>query len=233
MSAVDSGGFSYSGRDNLEAMRLAVRYNAFLVDLIGAHAAPVDRILDFGAGLGLFAEALRARGHQVSCLEVDDELARGLADRGFRAVRSPDELADSSIDYLYSLNVLEHIDDEVAALSALMPKLRRGARCLIYVPAFPILYSAMDRLVGHHRRYTAGSLRAALEGAGLSVERVEYADCLGFPASLAYRMLGGDGTLSPASVVAYDRWAFPASRAIDRLTRRWFGKNVFAVARKR
>lgn len=229
---MESGAFSYSGRDNLEAMRLAVRYNAFLIDLLEGQARPGDRILDFGAGLGLFAQALRERGHCVSCLEVDADLARRLAGRGFAAVRSPEELADGSIDYLYSLNVLEHIDDEVAALSAMIPKLRSGARCLVYVPAFAVLYSAMDRLVGHHRRYTAGTLRAVLEKAGLAVERVEYADSLGFPASLAYRMLGGSGVLQPTSVAAYDRFVFPASRALDRLLRRWIGKNVFAVARK-
>jgi len=225
--------FSYSGKDNLEAMRLAERYNAFLVDLVERNAPRGGRILDFGAGLGLFADALRDRGHHVSCLEVDPELANRLGARGFRAVRSPGELDDDSIDYVYSLNVLEHIDDDVAALSALVPKLRSGGRCFVYVPAFPVLFSAMDRLVGHHRRYTATALARVLGGAGLRIEQVEYADSLGFPASLAYRIVGGSGTLNPGSVVAYDRWVFPASRALDRVTRRWFGKNVYALATKR
>lgn len=224
--------FSYSGKDNLEAMRLATRYNAFLVGLIERHARPNDRILDFGAGLGLFAQALRERGHRVSCLEADADLKNRLAEHDFHAVRLPSELADDSIDYLYSLNVLEHIDDDVAALSALIPKLKTGARLLIYVPAFPVLFSAMDRLVGHHRRYTAGSLRGLLEKVGLHVERIEYADSLGFPASLAYRILGGSGVLEASSVVTYDRWIFPLSRKIDRVTRRLVGKNVFAIARK-
>lgn len=222
--------FSYSGKDNLEAMRLAERYNAFLADLIEREAPRDGRILDFGAGLGLFAGMLRERGHRVSCLEVDPELAQGLARQGFETVRSPGEIADASVDFLYSLNVLEHIDDDVAAMTALVSKLRHGARCLVYVPAFPVLFSAMDRLVGHHRRYTAATLARVLESAGLRVGRIEYADSLGFPASLAYRIAGGSGVLDPSSVRAYDRWIFPASRALDRVTRRWFGKNVFAVA---
>lgn len=224
--------FSYSGKDNLEAMRLATRYNAFLVGLIERHALPDDRILDFGAGLGLFAQALRDRGHRVSCLEADADLKNRLTEQDFEAVQFPSELADDSVDYLYSLNVLEHIDDDVAALTALIPKLRAGARLLVYVPAFPVLFSAMDRLVGHHRRYTSGSLRGLLEKVGLQVERIEYADSLGFPASLAYRLLGGSGVLDASSVVTYDRWMFPLRRRIDRLTRRFVGKNVFAVARK-
>lgn len=222
--------FTYSGKDNLEAMRLAERYNAFLVDLVEREAPRDGRILDFGAGLGLFAGMLRDRGYRVSCLEVDPELAQDLERQGFETVRSPGELADASVDYLYSLNVLEHIDDDVAALTALVPKLQHGGRCLVYVPAFPVLFSAMDRLVGHHRRYTAVTLARALESAGLRVARVEYVDCLGFPASLAYRIVGGSGVLDPSSVLAYDRWIFPASRKLDHVARRWFGKNVFATA---
>lgn len=228
-SAIDPE-FSYSGRDNLEAMRVADRYNAFLVDLVDKNARPADRMLDFGAGLGIFAEALRDKGHDVACLEVDGALRERLANRGFVAIESPAGLADDSLDYVYSLNVLEHIDDDVAALKALAPKLRRGGRCMIYVPAFPLLFSAMDRQVGHHRRYTSASLRDALQAAGFAVQRLEYADSLGFFASLAYRILGGSGVLDPRSVRTYDRWIFPLSRALDRLTNRWIGKNVFAVA---
>lgn len=224
--------FRYSGKDNLDAMRLATRYNAFLLAQIERYAPRDGRILDFGAGIGLFAGMLRDRGYRVSCLEVDPELAHGLEQQGFDTVRSPGELADASIDFLYSLNVLEHIDDDVAALTALAPKLRSGGRCLFYVPAFPVLFSAMDRLVGHHRRYTAASLTRSLESAGLRVGRVEYADSLGFPASLAYRIVGGSGVLNPSSVGSYDRWVFPASRALDHITRRWFGKNVLAVAHR-
>ncbi|MCO5106589.1 MAG: class I SAM-dependent methyltransferase [Burkholderiaceae bacterium] len=227
-----AGAFSYSGKDNLEAMRLATRYNAFLLALIERHAPRNGRILDFGAGLGLFASMLRDRGHRVSCLEIDPELAHGLEQQGFETVRSPRELVDASVDFLFSLNVLEHIDDDVAAMTALVPKLRRGGRCLIYVPAFQVLFSGLDRLVGHHRRYTAVTLCRSLESAGLRVEHVEYADSLGFPASLAYRIVGGSGVLDPSSVRTYDRWVFPASRALDRVACRWFGKNVFAVARR-
>lgn len=228
-STVDPG-FAYSGRDNLEAMRVADRYNAFLVDLVERGALTGDHMLDFGAGIGTFAEALRDRGHDVACLEVDGALREQLASRGFVAIESPADVADASIDYVYSLNVLEHIDDDVAALKALAPKLRDGGRCLIYVPAFPLLFSEMDRQVGHHRRYTSASLRDTLQAAGFEVQRLEYADSLGFFASLAYRILGGSGVLDPRSVQTYDRWIFPLSRALDRLTSRWIGKNLFAVA---
>ena len=65
--------FTYSGQDNLEAMRAAVRYNAFLADLIARHARPGERLLDFGAGLGTFADLLRAREEGQRCGGEDGE----------------------------------------------------------------------------------------------------------------------------------------------------------------
>lgn len=228
-----NGAFAYSGKDNLEAMRHATQYNAFLADLVARETRRGQRVLDFGAGLGVFAEALRARGANVACIEVDPVLSASLASRGFDCFGSPAELPDESFDFVYSLNVLEHIDDDVAALTALRPKLHPAGRCLIYVPAFPVLFGNMDRLVGHHRRYTRSSLVRVLTQAGFETTHVEYVDSLGFAASLAHRAIGASGTISPQAVSAYDRWVFPASRILDRLAKDWVGKNVFALARAR
>jgi len=128
----------------------------------------------------LAADALKAKGLEITCVEVDHDLCEQLVRRGHHAVQTPAELDDDSVDRIYSLNVLEHIDDDIAALNALTPKLRRGGRCLIYVPAFPKLLSEIDRQVGHHRRYTGASLRSVIEDAGLRIERLAYADSPGF-----------------------------------------------------
>ncbi|GAA4411456.1 class I SAM-dependent methyltransferase [Quisquiliibacterium transsilvanicum] len=221
----------YSGRDNLDAMRSAVRYNRFLEQLVARHAPPGNGpVLDFGAGLGDFALALKRRGLDVSCLEVDASLAARAQAGGLHTVMAIDEISPQSLHYAYSLNVLEHIEDDRAALTGLRTRLQSGARVLVYVPAFQVLYSEMDRLVGHHRRYTRRSLEAALSGAGFRVEFSRYVDTLGFAASLLYRAISGSGTLTADSIARYDRLVFPLSRMLDSLTDRWIGKNVYAVA---
>lgn len=220
----------YPGRDNLDAMRAAVLYNRFLEDLVARYAPDTGPVLDFGAGLGDFAVALRQRGLDVDCLEVDASLAARLRARGLRTVTTIDSLSPGEFRYAYSLNVLEHIEDDFAALAGLRTRMASGGRLMIYVPAFELLYSEMDRVVGHHRRYTRRTLEAVLAGAGFKVELSRYVDAPGFAASLLYRLIGGSGTLSADSVARYDRLVFPISRRLDALTGRWCGKNVYAVA---
>jgi SAM-dependent methyltransferase len=233
MNATDKATFTYSGRDNLVAMREAHRYNAYLHGLIVQHAPPSGTWLDFGAGGGQFAIPLQKAGNDVVALEVDPVLAASIAAKGVLTRNSLDEVAEESISYVYTLNVLEHISDDAQALRHLYRKLKPGGKLLIYVPAFQQLYSSMDTLVGHYRRYEKGPLREMVAKAGFTVESAGYADSLGYFASLVYKWLPQrDGTITPGSVALYDRWAFPISRLMDRFLWRWLGKNVYLVARK-
>lgn len=226
-----AGARGYTGRDNLEAMTEAKNYNAFLVDLVRTHCA-AGRVLDFGAGSGTFALPLHASGRDIVCVEPDAGLRALLADDGLAAVASTDELAPASIDCAYTLNVLEHIEDDVAALAGLADRLRPGGSLFVYVPAFEVLFSAMDEKVGHFRRYRRRELEEKLERAGYEVLESRYVDSLGFAASLVYKLVGdASGTISPRSVALYDRYAFPLSRLLDRLCGRLLGKNLLCVAR--
>lgn len=227
-----SAGTPYSGVDNLEIMKEAVRYNRYLLDLILEYAGDARNVVDVGAGGGTFASPLSDSGFDVTALEPDEALRAHLARLGLRAVSSAAELPAGSFDYAYTLNVLEHITDDVTALRDVRRMLKPGARLLIYVPAFPVLYTSMDEKVGHVRRYRRDTLARSVKAAGFEVERVEYADSIGFFATLVYRLADrGAGGINPRMLRIYDRAVFPLSRALDRLTHRWFGKNLVLVAR--
>ena len=223
----------YTGTDNLEVMAEAVNYNAFLHAQVAARARPGDRILDFGAGIGTFARELVRHGHAVACLEPDPAQAQRLAADGLPVVADLAELPDASLDYVYTLNVLEHIDDDGAAARGIAAKLKPGGRLLVYVPAFQVLYSSMDRKVGHVRRYRREGLAGVVRNAGMGNVAARYVDSLGFLAALAYRVVGSDdGTIDRRALRTYDRFVFPVSRLLDRLVGRWFGKNVLLTAEK-
>ena len=223
----------YQGTDNLEVMAAARNYNAFLVGLVLEHRHGARQVVDFGAGIGSFAGMVRAHGLDVLCVEPDSRQRALIRAGGHAAIADVDSLPDGTIDYIYSLNVLEHIADDSAALDLLARKLAPGGRVLIYVPAFPLLFSAMDRKVGHHRRYRRAQLVAGVERAGLTVIRSRYADSLGFLATLLYKVLGsGSGDLDRDSVVAFDRFVFPLSRLFDLALGRAIGKNVYVLAAK-
>jgi SAM-dependent methyltransferase len=223
----------YPGVDNLEALKEAENYNRYLASLIDEQLSPGCAVVDFGAGIGTFALPLLARGVRVVCVEPDPLLAAHLRSAGAATVPSLDEIAQDSIDLIYSFNVLEHIADDGAAIRAMAAKLKRGARLLAYVPAFEVLFSAMDRRVGHLRRYRRRGLTRLLSGSGLRVVDARYADSLGFVVSLLYRMIGNRaGTINPVALKLYDRWLFPLSRVADIALSRWIGKNVLAIAIK-
>lgn len=214
-------------------MRAAVRYNESLLQLVRANAAREDSIVDFGAGIGTFANLLRTEGYLVCCVEQDAEQAQIIRELGLPVANSLAELPAVSADVVYTFNVLEHVQDDESVLADVFRILKPGGRLIVYVPAFPVLYSSMDRKVGHVRRYRRADLRSKLAAAGFRVESTRYADSVGFLASLLYKLLGGNsGNISGESVAFYDRWIFPFSQVADRALHNFGGKNLIAVARK-
>lgn len=220
----------YVGGENLEIMDGAHNYNAWLADMATAGFRAGDSVLDFGAGRGTLTSLLRDRGLRVTALEPDEAMARRLEQHGFRTVRALHGVPDQSLQGIVSFNVLEHIDDDAGTVAMLRKKILRGGRAFVYVPAFPLLYSSMDRQVGHVRRYRRVGLVALFERCGFRVDVCRYADSIGFFAALAYRWLGSrDGILDPRAVRFYDRFVFPLSRLGDRLTHGTFGKNLILM----
>lgn len=223
----------YTGLDILETLREARVYNRYLTDLCAKGAGGARHALDFGAGIGTFSELIRERGYRVRCVESDAYLVECLREKGFETFTELAELRDESEDYIFSLNVFEHIEDDRSVLRALAAKLRRGGRILIYVPAFESLWSGMDDRVHHYRRYTRARLEDLVSSAGLQVEECRYADSLGYLAALVFKFFGRrDGRLSSAAVRTYDRLAMPLSIALDKIIAGSFGKNVYAICRK-
>ncbi|RKR70114.1 methyltransferase family protein [Acidovorax sp. 94] len=223
----------YSGRDNLEIMKEAVNYNKYLFNLIVSSAKKEDCLVDFGAGNGLFSYPVAFAGYRLICVETDPVLSAILVSHGMTVLNDLAEAEDGSIDYIYSLNVLEHIEDDTGILGLWFRKLRPGGKLLVYVPAFQILFSSMDRKVKHIRRYNKLELHEKISSAGFDVAESRYADGLGFLASLIYKIFDkGDGAVDPGMLKVYDRWVFPLSRRLDVVTHRIGGKNVYVRAVK-
>lgn len=140
---------------------------------------------------------------------------------------------DESIDFLYSLNVFEHIENDSAAMSEVYRVLKPGGKALIYVPANQKLFSAMDAKVGHYRRYSKKQLGGLAQERLGSKTKLEYVDSIGYFAALAYKYVGSKtGNLSVRSIKFYDRFIFPLSRQIDKVTNSFLGKNLVLEIQK-
>lgn len=226
----DSG---YKGIDNLEIMREAENYNCFLLNTVLEYANLGKHIVDFGAGIGIFALRLKHLGHKITCIENDTFLKNRLIQSGLDCVDSFSDIEDNSIDYIYTLNVLEHIEKDFETLVILHKKLNSNGVILVYVPAFNVIYSSMDRKVGHFRRYRLDGLRKLMEKAEFTINRAEYVDFIGFFASLIYLIINRkEGNINPEGLRFYDQFIFPVSRFFDRFSRFFIGKNLLIVARK-
>jgi SAM-dependent methyltransferase len=227
----------YTGVSTLEVLTSAVKYQRFLTGLLtpAAGAPEGDRLVaDFGAGLGTFARDARALGWQVTCVELDPALRARLHAEGFDVAESLNDVKPESLDFLFSYNVLEHIEDDEEVVHSFRRVLKPGAPLLLYVPAFMVAYGPLDRAVGHVRRYRRKPLIDLVESAGFTVEVCHYSDSIGFVAALAHRVVGdGSGEIGERAVKLYDRFVFPVSRRLDVLARRFFGKNLVLIAHRR
>jgi SAM-dependent methyltransferase len=227
-------GYKYEGTGYLEIGEDALRnYNASIAAMVVRYGAGAVRVMDFGAGIGTLSDLVRANGIAPLCLEPDPGQRAALERRGFRTAASLDDVADGSLDYVYSSNVLEHIADDVQALRELRRTLRPGGRLLLYVPAFQSLFSSLDVTVGHHRRYDRATLGAKLRDAAFEVDDLYYADFFGYFVTAIFKLVGNTmANANPLTLRIYDRGIFPVGRLVERLIRVPVGKNVVGVATK-
>ncbi len=160
------------------------------------------RILDVGCGTGANLKMLAQFG-QVEGVDLSEEALTFCRARGFINVRhgAVEQLPyeDSAFDLVTALDVIEHLDDDVAGLREMRRVLRPGGRALLFVPAFEFLWGVQDEVGHHRRRYRLPQLRRAVCEAGFAVERATYANFTFFAPILLGRALMRITPWQPAS----------------------------------
>ena len=153
---------------------------------------PGPDVLNAGAGAGSLTHRLLEAGCTVTSIDASAELCRRLAAElaetaGAGPVHERDVtdtgLPAGAFDGVVCAEVLEHIDDDRAAIGELARVLRPGGLLLVTVPADPFRYDWVDLWAGHRRRYEPADLAQKLSAEGF--EGVEVGGW-GFPLSAAY-----------------------------------------------
>jgi SAM-dependent methyltransferase len=137
---------------------------------------PNARFMDIGCSSGFFLRLLRERFPGRAIVGADcilgplERLSRSVPDiplMQFDLLKCP--WPDQSFDGLVLLNVLEHIEDDVAAVRQVSRILKPGGVAVIEVPAGPGLYDVYDRELMHFRRYRMEDLLKKLRAAGFEI----------------------------------------------------------------
>jgi SAM-dependent methyltransferase len=174
--------------------------------------------LDVGAAGGGNTRVLRSLGWRATALEYGAEGAGVCDERGVPVLRADATrlpLLPRSLDLVVAFDVLEHLQDDKAAVAGIFEVLRPGATFLVAVPCDMRLWSQHDVAVGHVRRYERQELLGLLQGAGFVVEDIRSWMVLLRPAvALRRRSSRGSDLDDPRTlinrtlraIVAAERW---------------------------
>jgi SAM-dependent methyltransferase len=188
MSPAEAAPHDQVGAATLERLAAAPRYNSWMFDRLRPWVG--RRVLEIGAGIGNMSAFLVDR-ERVVLTDTEpyylDRLRARFADRSHVAVaerRLPGvdpRLVAERFDTVVCLNVLEHIEDDRASLSAMRDLLQPGGRLVLLVPALRVLYGTLDEALGHFRRYAPGEVTEKLGAAGFRLRHLEYFNLAGVP----------------------------------------------------
>ena len=200
-------------------------------------------ILDVGCGTGANLEMLsqfgRAQGVDVSAEALSFCQARGLEQVKLGAAEAL-PYDDNSFELVTGLDVVEHLDDDLAGLKEMRRVLRPGGRALLFVPAFMFLWGVQDDISNHRRRYTLKDLKRVVREAGFEVERATYVNISFFAPILFGRLFMRATGLRPESenniTIGFLNGVLGKLLAAERSPLRYlnfpFGVSIICVARK-
>lgn len=163
---------------NLKKVSLQENYISWLFNSVEPNLS--GKILEVGAGLGVFTSKIESRGLEVVAID------NTLYGTNFSKVKilkkditSKSLGLNSEFDTILCMSVLEHIKDDSLALNNMFSLLKNKGKIILMVPAFPSLYGKIDSANGHYRRYSAKGITSKLSKAGFSILSKKYMNFVG------------------------------------------------------
>lgn len=222
----------------LEVAQSAVNYRKWLAALTYPYLGPNP--LEFGSGIGDYAKEWLLLG--LKNLTVSENSPTRISTLRTVFADNPcvltkemniETFGNTSEKYsaIVSLNVIEHLENDHAAMLESRRLLESGGYIVAFTPAFPLLMSKFDKAVGHYRRYTKHTACELLRSAGFDIVSVKYVNSIGWFAWLIgmkiLKIAPSDGPL----LKAYDRVVIPMVRAYESWITPPFGQSILIIGR--
>lgn len=222
-----------------EGRLLIGRYDDWLFEEFKPYLG--QRILEIGCGLGNLLSRFTERELVVGT-ETFEPVVNEAQDRFrdfsniqvvLKDITQPEiiELEPMNFDTVISLNVFEHIEDDILAMQNSKRLLRSGGHLILIVPSHQILYGEMDRSIGHYRRYTKAMMQEKLHSIGMKITQQKYVNMLGavgwwFNGSVLRQKTPPEGQLK------FFNYLVPTLRIIEKIAGAPFGISLFSVSTK-
>ena len=227
--------------DDLETMQEARRYSDHVFSLVRPFIG--SRVLEVGSGIGTMTSRLVDVAEMVVGIEPNPNctarIQEAMASHPRFTLRTchfeecePAELASLRFDSVLLVNVLEHIEQDVESLKAFKRILVPGGRVVVFVPALQMAYGPLDAELGHHRRYSKATLRAAFEHAGLEIVRLRYTNPIGLAGWMYNAHISKSTKHSLAQVRLFETLIAPWALPLERLMPPPIGLSLIAVGRR-
>jgi len=224
------------GGDILDALSEADQFTRWMANTILPYLGP--DVMELGAGMGNLTRLLARRRHRYVATDIDREHLGRLRSRLQHRPNLSTAVCDAmnrkdceefagQMDSIVCLNVLEHIEDDLAALRNVHYMLRPGGRAIILVPQGSAIYGTLDQALGHFRRYSKEELVARMEASGLRLEELIEFNRITYPAWYVNGRILRKRTFSRFQLSVFD-WLVPLWRRIDRWLP-WPATSIIAI----
>jgi SAM-dependent methyltransferase len=200
------------------------------------------KLLEIGSGMGNLTRQLCPRKDLYVATDMNpeyiDHLGRMFPHRPAVHVRKLDAskpcdftALEQRVDTVVCLNVLEHIEDHLGALTSIHTVLEPDGRLILLVPNDPRAFGTLDTALGHYRRYTPATLEAVLTETGYELEKMLRFNRIAMPGWRFTGQVMKSTTLSPVSLRIFDKFVWLWRKIDARLP--WEPASIIAIARRR
>ncbi len=221
--ALSSDVYKAHGPDILDALADANRFNRWMADTIIPYLG--RDVLELGAGMGNLTRHLARRRKRYIATDIDAEHLARLQSRLQHRPNITTAVCDltstsdfepfhTEVDSVVCLNVLEHVEDDLAGLRNIHSALKPNGRAIVLVPQGSGVYGTLDEALGHFRRYSRDELAEKMKATGFRVEQVLEFNRITYPGWFLNGRILKRRTFSRFQLSVFDRLV-PLWRVID------------------
>ena len=216
----------------LESISVAENYNKYVADLFFSNIDKTENILDFGAGYGLITEKFKKKGYKISAVEINKTALEKLNDKNIDSYNLIEKVP-KSINCIISLNVLEHIEDDNKYIKKFYNHLPQDGKLILYLPTSNLIWTELDDMVNHKRRYSKSGVVELLNSNSFEIEKIFFVDFIGWIVLFFLKMFRLKLDFDKRKIKFYDKFIFRTFKFTDYFFKNIIGKNLFIVASKK